>query len=252
MISFLVKRFLTKCLIMSFYTICPRSVDPFFIVTYYIKWIKTSWTYSTGVRIYKFYLHIYYHYRHMVQVHLRYNIRLYSDTFTIVERRENNIVYIRSLSQSEHLAHVWIPELEGGHFLSVLDLLSKKIKFFTEIKLRVLLHACTWYSDSLSNKSHFVKFCIVMHKNSNERYYIIYKEYLPVKVKRRSVWYWAKLLTNCFQSKYLVDIISSHKYIRTIKTEACLNLYPCLNCSRERWKPIVPIRGMLSTVSRNI
>ena len=27
-------------------TICPRSLDPFNIVSYYVKWAKTSWTYS--------------------------------------------------------------------------------------------------------------------------------------------------------------------------------------------------------------
>ena len=24
---------------------CPRSSDPFYLVTYYIKWVTTSWTY---------------------------------------------------------------------------------------------------------------------------------------------------------------------------------------------------------------
>ena len=28
-------------------TICPRSIDPFYIVTYYIKWVTTFWTDST-------------------------------------------------------------------------------------------------------------------------------------------------------------------------------------------------------------
>ena len=28
------------------YTVCPGSSDPFYIVTYYIKWVTTSWTYS--------------------------------------------------------------------------------------------------------------------------------------------------------------------------------------------------------------
>ena len=28
-------------------TVCPRSLDPIFIATYYIKWVKTPWTYST-------------------------------------------------------------------------------------------------------------------------------------------------------------------------------------------------------------
>ena len=27
-------------------TVSPRSSDPFYIVTYYIKWVTTSWTYS--------------------------------------------------------------------------------------------------------------------------------------------------------------------------------------------------------------
>ena len=27
------------------HTVCPRSSDPFYIVTYYIKWVTTSWTY---------------------------------------------------------------------------------------------------------------------------------------------------------------------------------------------------------------
>ena len=29
-----------------FDTICPKSSDPFYIVTYYIKWVTTSWTHS--------------------------------------------------------------------------------------------------------------------------------------------------------------------------------------------------------------
>ena len=31
------------------YTICLGSSDPFYIVTYYIKWVTTSWTYSRMV-----------------------------------------------------------------------------------------------------------------------------------------------------------------------------------------------------------
>ena len=27
------------------FNVCPKSLDPFYIVTYYIKWVKTSWTY---------------------------------------------------------------------------------------------------------------------------------------------------------------------------------------------------------------
>ena len=27
-------------------TLCPRSSDPFYIVSYYIKWVTTSWTHS--------------------------------------------------------------------------------------------------------------------------------------------------------------------------------------------------------------
>ena len=26
---------------------CPRSSDPFYVVTYSIKWVTTTWTYST-------------------------------------------------------------------------------------------------------------------------------------------------------------------------------------------------------------
>ena len=29
------------------HTVRPRSSDPFYVVTYYIKWATTSWTYST-------------------------------------------------------------------------------------------------------------------------------------------------------------------------------------------------------------
>ena len=28
-------------------TVCPGSSDPFYVVTYYIKWVTTSWTHST-------------------------------------------------------------------------------------------------------------------------------------------------------------------------------------------------------------
>ena len=31
-------------------TVCPRSSDPFCVVTYYTKWVTTSWTYSTYVQ----------------------------------------------------------------------------------------------------------------------------------------------------------------------------------------------------------
>ena len=27
------------------HTVCPRSSDPFYIVSYYIKWVTASWTY---------------------------------------------------------------------------------------------------------------------------------------------------------------------------------------------------------------
>ena len=32
-------------------TVCPRSSDPFYVVTYYIKWVTTSWTHSICVVI---------------------------------------------------------------------------------------------------------------------------------------------------------------------------------------------------------
>ena len=28
------------------FTVCPRSSDPFYIATYYIEWVTTSWIYS--------------------------------------------------------------------------------------------------------------------------------------------------------------------------------------------------------------
>ena len=31
----------------SVYTVCPRSSEPFYKVSYYIKWVTTSWTHST-------------------------------------------------------------------------------------------------------------------------------------------------------------------------------------------------------------
>ena len=33
------------------YTVCPRSNDPFYVETYYIKWVTTSWTYSTKLDV---------------------------------------------------------------------------------------------------------------------------------------------------------------------------------------------------------
>ena len=30
-----------------YYTVCPEISDPFYTVSYYIKWVTTSWTYST-------------------------------------------------------------------------------------------------------------------------------------------------------------------------------------------------------------
>ena len=35
---------------MNIITICPRSSDPFYIVSYYIKWVTTSWTHSMNVK----------------------------------------------------------------------------------------------------------------------------------------------------------------------------------------------------------
>ena len=35
-------RWLLFCNLVS-YSVCPRSSDPFYIVTYYIKWVTTSW-----------------------------------------------------------------------------------------------------------------------------------------------------------------------------------------------------------------
>ena len=40
------KVFFTSNFVLS-HTVCPRSLDPIYIVSNYIKWFKTSWTYST-------------------------------------------------------------------------------------------------------------------------------------------------------------------------------------------------------------
>ena len=37
---------LKKKTIYEYNTVCPRSSDPFYIVTYYIKWATSSWTYG--------------------------------------------------------------------------------------------------------------------------------------------------------------------------------------------------------------
>ena len=31
------------------FTVCPSSSDPFYIVSYYIKWVTTSWTHSISL-----------------------------------------------------------------------------------------------------------------------------------------------------------------------------------------------------------
>ena len=33
----------------TWHTVCPRSSDPFYVVTYYIELVTTSWTYSNSV-----------------------------------------------------------------------------------------------------------------------------------------------------------------------------------------------------------
>ena len=42
-------------------TVCPRSSDSFYIASYYIKWVTTSWTYSKWflVHMYGFYCWLY-------------------------------------------------------------------------------------------------------------------------------------------------------------------------------------------------
>ena len=34
------------CGVLLYDTVCPRSSDPFYIESYYIKWVTTSWTHS--------------------------------------------------------------------------------------------------------------------------------------------------------------------------------------------------------------
>ena len=37
--------------------VCPRSSDPFYVVTYYIKWVTTFWTHRTHCHIRKQYIY---------------------------------------------------------------------------------------------------------------------------------------------------------------------------------------------------
>ena len=39
-------------------TVCPRSSDPFYIVSYYINWVNTSWTHSINHRYISIFLYI--------------------------------------------------------------------------------------------------------------------------------------------------------------------------------------------------
>ena len=32
-------------------TVCPRSSDPFCVVTYFMKWVATSWTDGTALQL---------------------------------------------------------------------------------------------------------------------------------------------------------------------------------------------------------
>ena len=34
-----------------FSTVCPRNSDPLYIVSYFIKWVSASWTYSIFVNV---------------------------------------------------------------------------------------------------------------------------------------------------------------------------------------------------------
>ena len=34
-------------------TVCPRSLDTVYTVSYYIKWFKTSWAYGRSVLLFK-------------------------------------------------------------------------------------------------------------------------------------------------------------------------------------------------------
>ena len=41
--------------------VLPRSLDPFYIATYYIKWVKISWTYCNKITfcVFNLYINIY-------------------------------------------------------------------------------------------------------------------------------------------------------------------------------------------------
>ena len=34
------------------HTVCPEGSDPFYIVSYYINWVTTSWTHSKSAQVY--------------------------------------------------------------------------------------------------------------------------------------------------------------------------------------------------------
>ena len=42
-----------NAIVLQIRTACPRSLDPFYTVTYYIKWVKTSWQYCTNFGLLK-------------------------------------------------------------------------------------------------------------------------------------------------------------------------------------------------------
>ena len=45
------RMFLGAKFLYEWYTVCPRSSDLFYILTYYLKWVPTSWTHSTNIII---------------------------------------------------------------------------------------------------------------------------------------------------------------------------------------------------------
>ena len=41
--------YMYKKLLPNLYTVCPRSSDPYYMVSYYTKWVTISWTYCSNL-----------------------------------------------------------------------------------------------------------------------------------------------------------------------------------------------------------
>ena len=56
------------------HTVCPRSSDPLYLVSYYIKWVTTSWTYGRWVD--GRYIYIYIQYTSLIAAYGQFDLSL--------------------------------------------------------------------------------------------------------------------------------------------------------------------------------